>query len=481
MPLNILWITCDELKTTAVSSYGNRLIRMPAAERLAKQGALFENAFVPVPKCIPCRPLLLTGRYAHVDGLRTMSCAHFGEQHFFRLGAGQPSLLTLFKAAGYRLSLAGKNHVLRPEAAGILDDAPDFTGMRPVEYAGVVPEAMQRAYFGGRVSGSFDESTFIDAIAVNQTLRFLENAGDKPFFALLDIGEPHPPYKELPRFADPIPLASVPVAEVPPIGELPPVLQAWRKAHDLEGLTDTERRRILRAYWSQAMWADAQLGRVLDVLDRLGLAENTLVIWGSDHGDFAGEYGCYEKWDTALYDCLTRVPLLFRLPGTGWEGRRLSSLVELIDVAPSILELCGMECPAWMHGRSLVPLLRGGDAVPHRDAVFSQGGVEPAAVKRPGLNYQERLLRPYWGKQRTLIDHPEALTRAHMVRTETHKLIYRLSGEHELYDLQNDPGERQNLYHRSELQQVRLALEARLLRFFAETQQDTPQITELWA
>ncbi|NJK90765.1 MAG: sulfatase-like hydrolase/transferase [Blastochloris sp.] len=149
---NILWITCDELKVSACSMYGNGQVSLPAAERLAREGVLFERAFVPMPKCIPCRQHMLTGRYVHVDGLRTMSAHNFAGNDFMRLGLEHRSVLHLLKAAGYQTSIAGKQHWLKEEAMSLLDDPPKREGTRPIRYGEAASELMQKAYFGGRVA-----------------------------------------------------------------------------------------------------------------------------------------------------------------------------------------------------------------------------------------------------------------------------------------------------------------------------------------
>ncbi|MFP4380754.1 MAG: sulfatase-like hydrolase/transferase [Candidatus Sumerlaeia bacterium] len=480
-PLNILWITCDEMRASAVSNYGNGLIRMPAFERMAKEGVRFDQCHVQVPKCIPVRGQLLSGRYPHVDGLRTMSQRDFSEGSFMLLKKDSPSLLRWLKEQGYVIGLTGKNHLLdKADAAEVFEAIPPLRKARKPLYEERRPE-WTRAYFGGRVSPDYDLDDYGDSVQVDRMIHFMGENRDRPFFGLCDIAEPHPPYKEWPGFADDIPLESVPL---PPMHEnldtAPEPIRACRVAHELDDLTDEDRRRILRAYYSQCRYADRLVQRMLDALDEMGLAENTLVILGADHGDFAGTYGCYEKWDTALYDCITRVPLLMRLPGRLPADLTIEALVEGIDIAPTCLELLGMDVPSTVHGKSLMPLITGEKADVH-DAVFSQGGVEPEAIKNPGQNYQEKILPEYYGKQQTLIQHPEALLRAHMVRTQTHKLIYRLSGSHELYDLVQDPDELQNVYGQGAYAEVQAALEARLLQFLVRYQNDRPFIEEIWA
>jgi arylsulfatase A-like enzyme len=113
---NVLWITCDEMKASALSVYGNRQLSMPATERLAREGVVVRQAFTQIGKCIPVRSTFLTGRYPHVDGMRTMSRRDFSAGNFMLLSQDDPSLLTWLRDEGYRLAITGKNHVTQPEA-----------------------------------------------------------------------------------------------------------------------------------------------------------------------------------------------------------------------------------------------------------------------------------------------------------------------------------------------------------------------------
>jgi choline-sulfatase len=478
-PIHVLLITCDEMRASALSCYGNDRIAMPAFERMARQGVRFEQAHTQIPKCIPTRGLMLTGRYAHCDGLRTMSRRDFAGDRFMLLRRNTPSLLSWLGQAGYDIALAGKNHVLRfADAEEVFTPLPPRRPPQRPSYSQAAPE-WTRAYFAGRVADDYDPDRFTDAVAVERTVAFLEARRDRPFFALCDIGEPHPPYKEWPGLVDHIPLEDVPLPPRPDLPDAPGPIRAWREAHGIEDLPDDDRRRILRAYWSQCLYADRLVGRLLDALDRLELAESTLVILCADHGDFAGSFGCFEKWDTALYDCITRVPLLVRCPGTIPPGRVEGSPVEMIDLAPTVLDALGMERPASIHGRSLLDLLTG--RCGPREAVFSQGGVEPEALRRIGSDFREKIPPCYHGKQRTLLSHPRALLRAHMVRTPTHKLIHRLTGDHELYDLTDDPSEQRNRFDDEALAGVQADLQRRLLDFLVRYQPDEPAIEEIWA
>lgn len=482
-PLNILWITCDELRADAVSTYGNPFTSMPAAERLAREGVQFDRAFCQMPKCVPSRCSMLTGRYPHVDGFRTLMGRASAPPHpevkdnsMVCLQADTPNLVPDLRARGYRTALIGKNHIVEWNLHKIWFDATaSWNWVKP--QPGEVPEAMRRAEYGGVLPADFPLHRHPDAVSADELIAFLETPSERPFFALLDTQMPHPFYQDYPTPAAGIPLAAIPTPPCGPLAEAGSVERAIRISKKTDGLSAEERRRVRRAYYTMAEFADRQVARVLDALDRLGLADNTLVVLTSDHGDFAGDHGCYEKWDTALFDCITRVPLLMRLPGVLPAGRRTDALVELVDLLPTTCELAGLPVPTYAQGRSLVALATGATES-HRDAVFSQGGVERPLLDRAAPNIG---LNGSGYKQQVLLDFPESMLRAKMVRTATHKLIHRISGEHELYDLALDPDELVNRYHDPAYVEVRFALRERLLNFLIESETNLPEVNALYA
>lgn len=481
---NLLWITCDEMQARALPLGGNQALagRLPSIQRLTQEGTTFTNCFCQMPKCIPMRGMLLTGRYAHPDGLRTMSRANFDHRNMMLLDETSPSLLSWLRTAGWSLGLAGRQHVLTQDGMRALGVEVLTAGRssQPIRLDAPPPPELERAYFGGRVDGNFDQETCYDALQVQAAVKFIRRSRNEPWACLVDISQPHPPYCEWPGLVDDVPIEDVPLPPMPPLDQVHPVLQAWRRSHGTDTLSDSERRRIVRAYWSQCVWADARIGRLLDALDQSDQTTRTLVVFGSDHGDFVGAYGCWEKWDNALYDSVVRVPLTLRLPGAVPAGQIRDALVESIDISPTVCELLGLPVPASVHGRSLRPAMADPGLV-HRDAVFSQGGVEPEAVAVAAEVYADRLLPCYCGKQRTLVEHPWALQRAHLVRTERHAMIYRLDGHHELYDLDADPWQLRNVWDDPSQRETRIALQERLLDFFCRYQNESPTINELWA
>lgn len=482
--LNILWITCDELRADAVSTYGNAFTSMPAAERLAAEGTQFDQAFCQMPKCVPSRCSMLTGRYPHVDGFRTLlgrvgapPHPEVADNSMVCLQADTPNLIPYLREHGYRTALLGKNHIVEWNLHQRWFDATSSWRWQRPPHQPVSPE-LARADYAGPLPADFPFARSPDAVSAQEMIEFIEGCQDRPFFGLLDMQLPHPAYQEYPTPVSRRPLSDFPVPSSRPLDEVPPLEHALRTSKNLEHLSDDDRRRIRRAYYSMAEFADQQIARVLDALDRLGLTENTLVIYTADHGDFAGDHNCYEKWDTSLLDCIVRVPLLMRLPGRLPAGHRVADLVELVDLLPTTLELADLPTPAYAQGHSLVTLAHGEGPAP-RTAAFAGGGVEASLLQR--LAPPARPDGRPSVKQQVLQDFPWTMHRAKMVRTASHKLIYRLHGGHELYDLAADPEELHNRFGDPALAAIQADLQERLLRFLIESETTLPEVGSLTA
>jgi choline-sulfatase len=485
---NVLWIATDSVKASALPQYGNAAAVAPAAERIAERGVVFTHAFCQMPKCVPSRPSQLSGRYPHVDGLRALSGKTEAEEeawHFVLTGR-IPNLAALLKGRGYVLCHKGPNHLCSPEMyRKWFDVGMDFdTGRGGARPSGEDDPVSVRMQYGGAVPADFDVEGLWDAEAARQMCDFLRGVGQERFFAYLDLRIAHPPYFQWPPFAERYAGVEVDVPAKSLLEKAPWTERVYRETYGLEDVAPERWADLMRAYWCGVSLADMFAGRVLDALEEAGLGEDTVVVLSADHGDFAGEHGCVEKHDVFLYDCLARLPLIISLPGGRGAGGRCDALVELIDIAPTLAELCGLGVPRSMQGRSLVPLIDGRTAE-HRDAVFAMGGVEREAIDRRAVadeRYWERFKGgQYERKQQVILDEPDFMMRAKMVRTRTHKLVYRLNGHHELYDLERDPLELENRADDPGYAVVRTALQERLLRWCIESETNLPLIDQVWA
>lgn len=473
------------MRWDALPCFGNPVTSMPAADRLAAEGAALDHTFCQMPKCVPSRCSMLTGRYPHVDGFRTLRgrketrpFAPDVPNDMVAIYEDTPNIIPIVRDAGFRTCLLGKNHVVEWNLHTKWFDKTPRWDFAKVPQNGTRPD-LRRASYAGAVPADFPLERHFDAVSADEAIGFIEQARGRPFFALVDMSLPHPMYQTYPNMpAAALDLSDIPSPPVPPLENAPFVEQAIRRSKNLEDLTDEDRRLIRRAYYSMCEFADRQVARILDALDRLDLARDTLVIYTADHGDFAGDHNCFEKWDTSFLDGIVRVPLLMRWPGRIPAGLRSSALVELIDLFPTILEAAGLAVPSYAQGRSLWPMLAGtADASP-RTSVLCQGGVEPPLIRRavaPGVPGTDPV------KQQVLVDFPETMARAKMVRTATHKYVHRTAGGHELYDLRNDPDEMRNLAEDPDFAGVLVEMQQLLLQRLIDAESTLPEVTNLYA
>ncbi len=315
-------------------------------------------------------------------------------------------------------------------------------------------------------------------------LDFLQSwkEGDKPFIVFLPLAMPHPVYSAPQPYHDMYSIDDIPDLRPKATEGLPLHRTLIPEYRNLGDFSDNEYKKIQAVYLGMISCMDMMLGELLDTLDATNLASSTTVIASSDHGDWAGDYGMVEKWPNALNDVITRVPLIVRAPGNK-AGHVVAEQVEMFDIMPSILELSGVECKHSHFAKSFVPQLHGAKGDPER-AVFAEGGYdtrEPncfegypprvAKEKKFQMNMKNHI---YYPKLRQQQEVPESVCRTTMLRTLTHKLIYRVHDVCELYDLVNDPKELKNVYEDENYFAIRSQLEKRLLNWYNSTADTVP-------
>jgi arylsulfatase A-like enzyme len=384
--LNVLFISADDLRPDA-GAYGHPQVRTPNIDRLAARSTRFDRAYTQYPLCNPSRTSLLTGRYPTETGV-------MDNNKYFR--AIHPDWVTLpqhFKNNGYATLRAGKifhggiddqvswTEGGEPVDPGIVNrgsnarpaPTPRDSSRDPDEAEGYVPgQQQQRPADEGerrrRASDRFvvlegDGETHGDYRTATRAINYLERYKDRPFFLAVGFVKPHsPPTAPRKHFDlyDPARIQLPPdfaPRPAPPPGFPEPSVP--RRNADLfigRDASPEQAREMIRAYWASTTFMDAQVGRVLDALERLGLKEKTVVAFWSDHGYHLGEKG---KWSKAysLFEVGTRVPLLVAVPrGSAQSSTRQ---VELLDLYPTLAELCGLPRPqAGVRGRSLAPLIK---------------------------------------------------------------------------------------------------------------------------
>jgi uncharacterized sulfatase len=357
---NVLLVMCDDL-CCALGCYGDTTARSPAIDRLAARGVRFERAYCQFPLCNPSRASMLTGRRPQ----RTTVVDN--AVHFRTVDPDTVTLPQAFRRAGYRVERIGKlYHYGVPKEIGTdgLDDPPSWDAVFNPKGRDVADEGLiftlTPGQFGGTVSwlaadGADDEQT--DALGAAHAERRLEAFAREgtPFFLAVGFYRPHTPYVAPKAWFARHPLDTVHLPEVPADHDagVPPAAIGSRKKEQ-DRLVGELGRQALQAYRASVSFVDDQVGKVLGALDRLGLADDTIVVFTSDHGYHLGEHGLWQK--RSLFEESARVPLVIAAPG-GERGVR-SHTVELVDVAPTLCDLAGVEPPPGLDGRSLAALVR---------------------------------------------------------------------------------------------------------------------------
>ena len=433
---NILLLCPDELKASALGAFGGLAGVSPFIDRWSRSAATLGQCHTVHPKCVPSRAALLTGQYPHVGGHRTLQ---------LHVRPEEPNLLGELRRHGYQTALFGKNHVVEPGVVpSTFDHWEDDGGRNTLEPPDGGARLPRGTYWVGEDPVPLGE--WRDHVNTENALRWLERGRDRarPFFLWLNWDSPHPPYKVPAPFYGRVERHRVPVPPRDDHAGKPAFQRRLAATYGVAGLSDEDWREVAATYLDMVAFIDAEVERVMARLRALGLAENTIVVLWSDHGDFAGEHQLPEKWDTAFYDCITRVPLVLWAPGR-IAPLRSDALVESIDLLPTLLELAGVPVPRGLQGRSLGRLLRG-ETREHRDLVFCQGGQEQEMFSRVvAANAKPRPCLAYQLKQQALFDEPAINARAKMIRDHRWKYTWRIGGMEELYDLANDPHELRNL------------------------------------
>jgi arylsulfatase A-like enzyme len=287
-------------------------------------------------------------------------------------------------------------------------------------------------------------------LVAGQTVRFLEEHQHDAFALWVSFPDPHEPWVCPQSYADMFPADRI---ETPPwrkdeFDDPHTVPERNRVLHQILGFVDDSPEDVLAlqaVYYGMVKFLDDGLAQITAALDRLGLRENTIVVYCSDHGDFMGEHGMQCKGGV-FYDCLTRVPLVVSCPGQIPAGIREDSPVNLIDIVPTVLRLQGLDVPRSMHGEALPSVIEG---APSREVTFSEYGAGGPAFTMADL---EQMEQPY-GRRALMnsLQWREAEGRRKMARTRDWKYVHDPMGDlDELYDLQNDPWELTNIAHLAE-------------------------------
>jgi arylsulfatase A-like enzyme len=371
---NVVLVTTDQHRASALGCADDEPVETPNLDRLAGEGTRFERAYANTPLCAPSRASLLTGRYPGRAGVR---------DNGDRLADDATTLGEAFSTAGYRTGYVGKWHLSGDEEnyGGTDGSVAEQIQSRGFDRT-VVPEAAH-AYFDVDHFVDGDERVetegYAPAVQTEYALEFLRGSADDPTCLVLSYGPPHNPYEQVPgRFRERYDVEEIPLRpNVEPIlsygDDHPEPVPLWAPPSSVGSVdlavsdkTYTDPREGLRDYYAQITAVDRQIGRLLDGLEDLGMADDTLVVYTSDHGDQLWSQGHSQKG--VPYEESIHVPLLVRWPGEVSAGRETKSMASLVDLVPTLCELADVDGPPDAAGEDLSTLVRG-ETDDGRDAV----------------------------------------------------------------------------------------------------------------
>ncbi|MAS37423.1 MAG: hypothetical protein CL610_25715 [Anaerolineaceae bacterium] len=465
---NILMIFCDELRADALGCAGNPIVRTPNIDRLAQDGAMLTQCMITQPTCTPSRASILTGCYPSAVRSRMVGCITPDDPRFL------PRVLA---QNGYQTTSIGKLHLVpqRDEPAALqqaLASGSDYYGFQEVDLVdghgdgcfgpqydawlnAQIPDWKQRRDQRQRLQPGLDcfswelppevhSSNYIGA----RTVEWLQqHTGEQPFFLHVSFPDPHYPFVVPEPYASMYNPADMP-PPLPPVTEshdLPPlhhsVYRNEQSEHvrdhvigtpprDYYDVTTADWQQVKSLYYGMTTLVDDNIGKILDTLESTGLAENTIVVFLSDHGDYLGDHGFYGKG--LPYDSVLRVPLIWR--GLDVQaGQVVDSMASTLDIAPTLLAYAGIAEPEGTQGISMGPLLAG----------------EVDTLRQAALTENDDDFVPM---------------RARTLTTTQWKLTRYVNQPHgELFDRVNDPNEMVNLWHHPDYQAIKQQVIASLL------------------
>jgi arylsulfatase A-like enzyme len=478
---HIIIFNPDQFRSDALAHLGCSAAVTPNLDQVCRtDGVSFAQAYCQNPVCTPSRCSFMTGWYPHIHGHRTMY--HMLQEH-------EPVLLKTLKDQGYFVWWGGKNDLL-PGQDGFASACDVYNRTRrpktgydlhaDTHWRGRPDSDNYYSFYAGRLEAKTD-GPYVDNdwAQVLDAIDLIRNYdGDQPLCIYLPLLYPHPPYGVEEPYYSLIDRSKVkpPIKPYASWDDKPSLLRGLWERQQMQNWSEERLVELKATYLGMCARVDAQFGLLLDALRDTDRYDDSAVFFFSDHGDFTGDYGLVEKTQNTFQDCLTRVPLIIKPPRSTAVRPGLShALVELVDFPATVADLAGIDLGYSQFGRSLVPLMAG-QTTTHRDAVFCEGGrmqdewhcseYRSFELAGPDSLYMPRI-------QLQMKDGPEH-TKAVMLRTNTHKYVYRVYEKHELYDLVADPDETVNRIDDDSLQSVRQNLKERMLQFFVETSDVVP-------
>ena len=419
---NVILIILDDMNNYTISRSEN--VRTPYLDNIRKESVTFTNAYCPAPLSMPSRASLFTGIYPHNSGVYANGGDPWNTSEILKQAETLPEL---FRHNGYYTYGRGKIYHARMQEGRLernFDNRPIFEGG-----FGPFPDSLHRIHSEKDIFSEFwgvqeyPDSIFPDIINTGAVIDFLEEKHDKPFLLTLGLWRPHTPFTAPQRFFDLYDPQEIRIPEgylekdlddVPDYGK--GLLDPFGR-FDVTGIKNPDRwKNFIHGYYACTSFADWNVGRVLEALDKSDYTKNTIVVIFSDNGFHIGTKNHWEK--NTLWDGSAEVPLIIRMPESRL-SRIVNTTVGLIDLYPTLIELCGIQPPVQqLDGQSLVPFLNAEGYSQHQPVLTSLG---------------ENLVS---------------------VRSNRYRYIRYPDGESELYDIDNDPFEWNNLIGREGIEKV---------------------------
>ena len=420
---NLLFLFSDQHARRVTGCYGDTTGVTPNLDRLAGEGIVFDNVYCPSPLCVPSRMAMLTARHPYEQECWT-------NDDYLRSDAA--TWLHAVGAAGYRPVLAGRLHSMGPDQLHgyaermVGDHSPNWGGV-PRHDLGVLdkandpwPESLARSGMGQSAYQVKDVETANAACTYLRDVAQRKRSGhDEPFCLTVGFLLPHPPYvawrEDYARFDGRV----APPSHATPPDNAHPWEAWWRDDRGIANVSHDDTMRARTAYFGLVHRLDALIGAILDCLESNGLADDTLVVYTTDHGDHLGERGLW--WKHTLYEESVHVPLIVRWPGRLPASERRAQVASLIDVSATMIDALGGDPLPLARGRTLLPVARDPNAE-WRNETFAEHCTD---------------IVPAWTGGRA--------TQQRMIRSGRFKLIYHHGDAAQLFDLEADPHERNDL------------------------------------
>jgi iduronate 2-sulfatase len=392
---NVLLIMSDDLNND-LGAYGHPVVKTPNLDRLKLRSVRFDKAYCQFPLCGPSRVSMLTG-------LRPDTTKVFDLKTNFRdVIPTVTTLPELFRNAGYFSARVGKIfHYGVPGQIGTngMDDPQSWDTVinprgRDKEEEHLLTNLTPKRGLGAALAwleadGSDDEQT--DGMIANEAVKLIETNKEKPFFIAAGFFRPHCPYVAPKKYFDLYPIEAIALPDEPPEHfKNIPKAALWTDPL-YWGLDPQQRKQVIRAYYASISFMDAQVGKILDALDKNGLWDNTVVVFVSDHGYLLSEHGQWMKY--SLFEESARVPFMISAPGAQGNGNSSDRVVELIDLYPTLAKLCELQAPEYLQGKDLTPLLkdpsREWDVAGYTQVLGSPGQYMARSVRTERWRYTE--------------------------------------------------------------------------------------------